>query len=53
MRPHLAESSLLAGPDNSCQGLEEPACLPENEGHGAAGVYEQPRQVAAIKSAEI
>ncbi len=38
MRPYLAESRLLARPDNSCQRLEASACLLKNEGHGAAGV---------------
>lgn len=38
MRPYLAESRLLAGPDKSCQSLEGSACPLKNEGHRAAGV---------------
>lgn len=38
MRPYLAESRLLDRADNSCQRLDESACLQKNEGHGAAGV---------------
>lgn len=38
MELYLAASRLLARPDESCQRLEESACLLKNEGHGAAGV---------------
>ncbi len=42
MMLYQAQSRLLARPDNSCQRLEESACLQKDEGHRAAGVYERP-----------